>query len=264
MFYLIITFIFIFGLLIGSFLNCLIWRLHTGEGMWNRSYCPRCRKQIAWHDNIPVLSFIILKGKCRGCHQSISWQYPTVELIIGLLFAVAFYYNYQLSIINYQLIFNLSILKLLRDFLLISVMTVIFIYDLRWYLILDKVTVPAFIILSGINLILGFNWQNLLLSVIIGGGFFLIQFLVSNGKWIGGGDIRLGALMGASLGYPSILTAVFIAYILGSIIGVGLIIFGKKQWGSKVPFGTFLAVASIIVLFWGDQLVNWYWSLFKF
>lgn len=234
--------------------------------MWTRSHCPRCHKQIAWYDNIPLLSFLMLQGKCRSCHQKISWQYPLVELLVGLLFAGSFFIeagSWKLEADNILfLVSNFKLLvSVLRDWFLISVMTVIFIYDLRWYLILDKVTIPAFVVLSGLNLFLGLNWQNLLLSVIIGGSFFLIQFVVSNGKWIGGGDIRLGALMGASLGYPGILTALFIAYILGSVVGLSMIALGKKQWGSKVPFGTFLAVATIITLFWGEQLVRWYWNL---
>lgn len=253
---LILFFAFLFGLIIGSFLNALIWRLHTGEGMWSRSHCPRCHGQIAWYDNIPLLSFLILGGRCRHCHQRISWQYPAVEFSTGVLFALAFWKTAGIYLTT-----DPQFLFVFRDFFLISVMTVIFIYDLRWYLILDRVTVPAFMILLGLNLYLGLNWQNLLLSVIIGGSFFLIQFVVSDGKWIGGGDIRLGALMGASLGYPGVLTALFIAYILGSVVGLSMIALGKKQWGSKVPFGTFLAMATIIALFWGERLVDWYWNL---
>lgn len=266
---LILFFAFLFGLIIGSFLNCLVWRLRTGEGMWTRSHCPRCHGQIAWYDNIPLLSFLILGGCCRHCHQRISWQYPAVELAVGLLFVCSFFLESGIwNLESGNILFLTSNFKLLaslfRDWFLISVMTVIFIYDLRWYLILDRVTIPTGVVLFGLNLFLGLNWQNLLLSVIIGGSFFLIQFVVSNGKWIGGGDIRLGALMGASLGYPGILTAIFIAYILGSVVGLSMIALGKKQWGSKVPFGTFLAVATIITLFWGEQLVDWYWNLLYF
>ncbi|MBU4374942.1 prepilin peptidase [Patescibacteria group bacterium] len=264
-------FIFIFGLCIGSFLNCLIWRLRKGEGMLNRSYCPKCKKQIAWHDNIPVLSFIWLGGKCRHCKKPISIQYPLVELIAGILFVIAFFMNYELGIMNYG--FNnfyilplihdsLFIIHLLRDFFIISVMIIIFIYDLRWYLILDKVVLPACAIVFILNLILGITWQNMLISGIIGSSFFLFQFVVSKGKWIGGGDIRLGLLMGFALGWPNVLAAIFLAYLIGSIVGVGLILAGRKQWGSKIPLGIFLSSASVIVLFWGEQIINWYFNLF--
>ncbi|MBU4026232.1 prepilin peptidase [Patescibacteria group bacterium] len=256
---------------IGSFLNCLIWRLRKGEGMLNRSYCPKCKKQIAWHDNIPVLSFILLGGKCRHCKKPISIQYPLVELIAGILFVIAFFMNYELGIMNYG--FNnfyilplihdsLFIIHLLRDFFIISVMIIIFIYDLRWYLILDKVVLPSCLIVFILNLILGITWQNMLISGIIGSSFFLFQFAVSKGKWIGGGDIGLGLLMGFALGWPNVLAAIFLAYLIGSIVGVGLILAGRKQWGSKIPLGIFLSSASVIVLFWGEQIINWYFNLF--
>ena len=255
--FIILIFIFIFGLIIGSFLNCLIWRLHKKESLMGRSYCPKCRKKIAWYDNIPVLSFMALGGRCRHCREKISWQYPLVELITGILFLMVFYFNYQLPITNYQLLINI-----LRDWFIIAVMIVIFIYDLHWYLILDIVTLPACFIIFILNLILGFGLWNLLISGIIGGSFFLIQFVISKGKWIGGGDIRLGLLMGLALGWPGVLTAIIISYFIGSIVGLGLIMAGKKKWGSEVPLGIFLTVGTIITLFWQTQILNWYFNIF--
>lgn len=258
----ILTFVFIFGLIIGSFLNCLIWRLHKKEGLFNRSYCPKCKKQIFWYDNIPILSFIMLKGKCRQCKKPISWQYPAIELITGILFVVAFVINFQF-LNNFQAILNFQFsIKVLRDWFLICVMIVVFIYDLRWYLILDIVTFPACLVMLIINLILGFNLWNLLISGIIGGSFFLFQFVISKGKWIGGGDIRLGLLIGLSLGWPGVLVAIIISYFIGSIIGVGLIFGRKKQWGSEVPLGVFLSVGTVISLFWQEQILNWYLNIF--
>ncbi len=258
-------FIFFSGLCIGSFLNCLIWRLHKGESLLGRSYCPKCGQQIAWYDNIPVLSFILLGGKCRSCRKAISWQYPAVELATGILFVISVICNLKfviwnidsIQITNYQLP-----ITIFRDWFLICVMIVIFIYDLRWYLILDAVTLPACAIVLILNLFLGISWQNLLVSGIIGSSFFLVQFLISKGRWIGGGDIRLGLLMGLALGWPNILAAILIAYFIGSIAGIGLIMAGRKQWGSKVPLGVFLSVAAVIVLFWGEEIVKWYMGLF--
>jgi leader peptidase (prepilin peptidase) / N-methyltransferase len=271
--FLIIFFVFLFGLIIGSFLNCLIWRLYKGEGMMNRSYCPKCRHQIDWYDNIPVLSFIFLRGRCGHCHERISWQYPLVEFITGILFVIAFSNNFQFSIFNFQTIFNFQIFnsvqitnyKLLitvfRDWFIISIMIIIFIYDLRWYLILDRVTLPACFIVFLFNLYLGINWQNLLISGIIGGSFFLLQYVVSRGKWIGGGDIRLGLLMGFALGWPNILLAILLAYIIGAFISIGLIISKKKGWDSQIPLGIFLSTATIITLFWGSNILNWYFNI---
>ena len=255
--FLVLIFVFSFGLIIGSFLNCLVWRLRTGESLLGRSYCLKCKKQIAWYDNLPVLSFVLLKGKCRQCGGKISWQYPIVELTTGVLFVLAYYLNYELRITNYELI-----IQLLRDWFLISAMMVIFIYDLRWRLILDVVTLPAGLVVLILNLALGFSLWNLLVSGIIGSGFFLLQFLISGGKWIGGGDIRLGLLMGLALGWPGVIVAIIISYFLGSLVGLGLIAAGKKRWGSEVPLGVFLAAGTIIDLFWQEQILNWYWNLF--
>ena len=117
MLYFYLFFIFIFGLIIGSFLNCLIWRLHKKESMWNRSYCPKCLKQIAWYDNIPIFSFLWLRGRGRCCGQRISWQYPAVELATGVLFVIAFLANFEFQILNFDLIL---IIQLLRDWFIIS------------------------------------------------------------------------------------------------------------------------------------------------
>jgi len=273
--YLMFITIFLFGLATGSFLNCLIWRLHKKESMLGRSYCPKCRKMIAWYDNIPLLSFLLLKGKCRHCKKKISWQYPVVELITGILFAIAFIVNIHyplsniqtISIIHYPLsklyTFNF-ILSTIKLWFVIAVMIVIFIYDLRWYLILDKVTLPACLIVLLLNYFLGFGLWNLLISGIIGSSFFLFQFIISRGKWIGGGDIRLGLLMGFILGWPQVILAIFLAYFIGSIAGIGLIISKKKHLGSQVPLGIFLSTSTIIILFWGQEILDWYLNLISF
>ncbi len=247
-------FVFLFGLIIGSFLNCLIWRLHTGESILGRSYCPKCKAKIAWYDNIPLLSFVLLRGRCRACRRRISLQYPAVELAAGLLFALSFYAQYQFNV-QCQ---GHDIILLARNWFIIAVMIVIFVYDLRWYLILDVITLPAAAVVFGLNLLLGFSWQNLLFSGIIGAGFFLAQFVLSRGRWIGGGDIRLGLLMGLALGWPKIIWAIVLAYFLGSIISLGLLLSGKKQWSSRIPLGTFLAPATLIILFWGEKIIAWY------
>lgn len=244
--------VFIFGLIIGSFLNCLIWRLHKEESMWGRSYCPKCKKQIAWRDNVPVFSYLFLLGKCRHCKKKISWQYPVVEFVTGVLFVIAFLINFE----------TMEYLKIIRDLLIISVMIIIFVYDLRWYMILDIVTLPAIIIFFIINLFLGFPWLGMLVAGFVGGGFFLAQFIVSKGRWIGGGDIRLGLLMGVALGRLDLLIlALMLSYFSGSIIGVFLILFKKRKWSSEVPFGVFLSISTLVALFWGDIIVNWYLNM---
>jgi leader peptidase (prepilin peptidase) / N-methyltransferase len=260
------------GLSIGSFLNALIYRLHKGKSLGGRSFCPKCKNKIAWYDNIPLASFFILRGKCRKCGSGISWQYPAVELVAGLLFLIAFIlefsiFNSQFSnnfqFLNFQSISNIqypisNILNIIRNWFIVSVMIIIFIYDLRWYLIPDKITLPSIAVIFLLNLFLGVNLWLMLVSGIIGGGVFLFQYLVSSGRWVGGGDIRLGFLMGIALGWPFILVALFLAYLIGSIAAVFLVLAGKKKWGSKIPFGVFLATATVITLFWGRFLIDWY------
>lgn len=239
------------GLVVGSFLNAVIYRLHVGVSfMHGRSYCPFCKHDLGFWDLIPLFSFLFLKGKCRYCHKHISWQYPSVELGTMIAFLLIFW--------QFGLTPELFVYLLYSIFLIL-----IFVYDLRYYLILDRVSLPAI----GLALILSFfvlevEIISLFIAGALGGGFFLLQFIVSKGKWIGGGDIRLGLLMGFMLGYPEVLIALFIAYVIGSLFGVTLILSGKKKWSSQVPFGTFLSLATFVSFFIGEYLVNYYLDLF--
>ncbi|MEA2088316.1 MAG: prepilin peptidase [Patescibacteria group bacterium] len=254
-------FVFIFGAIIGSFLNVVILRLRNKKTfLKGRSYCPKCKKKIVWYDNLPVLSFIILKGRCRYCKKKISLQYPIIELITGLLFAIAFLVNLNHSILETDSNFQFLIL-LFRDWLFISILIIIFVYDFRWYLILDKITFPAMGAALVINILLGFSLVNILIGAIIGGSFFLIQFLLSQGKWVGGGDIRMGVLMGIMLGWKMLLAALFLAYIIGFIISIILLLFKKKKIKSQIPLGTFLSVATVIILLYGKEIWEWYFNI---
>ncbi len=243
-----ILFIFFLGAAIGSFINVVVYRLKFELPLaFDRSKCVTCKKIIRWFDNIPLVSFLVLKGKCRQCKTSYGAHYVLVELVVGLLF-VWLYFIHGLSLL------------FIRDVLFVSFLTVIFLYDLYYYLILDKVVVPAVIIAVLFNLYLGIPWVNLVLGAVLGGGFFLLQFIVSKGRWIGGGDIRLGALMGCMLGWKLTLAALFMAYVGGAFVGIFLLIFGGKKMSSKVPFGTFLSAATVVSLVYGEQLVSWYLS----
>jgi prepilin signal peptidase PulO-like enzyme (type II secretory pathway) len=247
-------FIFIFGACIGSFLNAWIWRLHREESMiGRRSYCPKCKTQIKNLDLLPVLSFLFLGGKCRSCKQPISWQYPLVEVAVGTLFIIAFK-----TVVNNIGSDLLSQITLWTYWYFIAILIVIFVFDLKYYLILDKVTLPAIVLIFLINLLLGAGLINLLLGAIIGGGFFWIQHYISGGKWVGGGDIRLGALIGVMLGWHGTLITLLLAYVSGAAVGIGLLAARKKKMSSKVPFGTFLSAAAIITLLWGEQILEWY------
>src|SRR3989344_8461413 len=238
--------IFIFGLIVGSFLNVVLWRLYTNEPfLGGRSYCPKCKEEIAWYDNIPLLSFLLLGGKCRHCQNQISLQYPFVEAVTAIIF-LGLFLSFGLTVEFFTLI-------IFSSFLII-----IFVYDLKYYLILDEVVIPAAIFAFLVNLSLGLSFWNLALAGLIGGGFFLIQFLISKGRWIGGGDIRLGGLMGLMLGWPQILTALILAYVSGAVVGVGLLLERKKQLSSRLPFGTFLSAATIAAMLCGENMLEWY------
>ncbi len=253
--------VFILGTIIGSFLNVVIFRLRAKKSfLKGRSYCLKCKKQIAWHDNIPILSFLILRGRCRNCKTKISFQYPLVELSTGILFVIIFFHNYQLPFTNYYLLIidYRLLITIFRNLFFVSILIIIFVYDLKYYLILDKITIPAIIIVSAFNLLLGFSLANILISAIIGGSFFLIQFLISKGRWIGGGDIRLGILMGVMLGWEMALLAIMIAYVIGALFSVILLIFKKKGLKSQIPLGTFLSMAAVIVMIYGNEILEWY------
>lgn len=253
-------FAFILGTIMGSFLNCLAWRLYHDQSMAGRSKCPHCHKQIAWYDNIPLLSFIILRGKCRHCRQPIAWQYPLMELACGLLFLGVM--SQALGADN--LGSTVWALALARDLVLCGVMATVFLMDLKWYVILDEISLPAAGFFLIMNLILGASWQNLLLAAAVGAGFFALQFLVSRGRWIGGGDIRLGLVMGLALAdWQKLLAALFIAYFIGAAVGLILLASGKKSWGSRLPLGVFLAVGTVVVLFWGKEIIGWYVNSFS-
>jgi len=255
-------FIFLFGLIVGSFLNCIVYRLKTGENfLKGRSFCPNCKHVLNFWDLIPVLSFIILKGRCRYFQKPISWQYPLVELATGILFVFAA----QLTINNQQLtafnFFNFCYLLIVFCFLI-----VIFVFDLKHYLILDKVIYPAIIIALIFNFQFLISKQFLIfkysiLSAFGAATFFLLIVLVSRGKWMGVGDIKLAFLMGLFLGWPEILVALFLAFSIGAIVGLILIFLKKKTLKSEIPFGPFLVTGTFLALFFGQKIIDFYLNL---
>lgn len=246
------------GLIVGSFLNCLIWRLYQGERVSGRSYCPQCREKIAWYDNIPLLSFVRLKGRCRHCQQAISWQYPLVELATALLFWLVWNRHSGLAI---QFDFE-SLWPLLRDLVIVIFAVVIFVYDLRWQLVpLNFVWLMSGLVLA-FGLLLGFSWQTELLYGVIGGAFFLIQYWLTKKQGVGEGDIWLGMFLG--LAFPSwseLLVILVFSYGIGSVVGLTLLATQKKKWKSAVALGPFLVSGAIIALFWGVSLTQGYLEL---
>lgn len=252
----------IFGTAIGSFLNVLIWRLPREESIQGRSHCPHCNHQLKWIDLIPLLSILLQRGRCRYCQKPVSFRYPTIEIVTGVLFALTMWY--------FPIVDAFSGLLFFKSAAIIAICIVVFVVDLEHFLILDRVVYPGIILmlLFAASLALstpGFNFQ-IITTSLLGAAvafipFWLLWFL-SKGKWMGYGDVKFAAFMGLALGLQGVVIALFISFMLGAVVGVVLVIFSKKQWSSRLPFGTFLSLATVISIFLGSQLWNWYWSLF--
>ncbi len=262
--YLIGGFTFILGLCIGSFLNCVIYRLESEKSLKGRSFCPHCKHGLSWNDLFPVFSFLFLGGKCRYCKTKITVQYPLVEIATGLIFLLIF------SALGGPAL-GWKFLNLFFLFYVASALIIIFIYDLKHYIIPDKVLFPAIIITFVYQLFSalggpasGWKISNYLLAVLVASGFFLLIFLISKGRAMGFGDVKLAILMGLLLGWPNIIVALFLAFFFGAIIGVILMVKQKKSLKSEIPFGPFLITGTFIALLWGQQLVGWYMNMFLF
>jgi len=241
------------GLIIGSFLNVVIWRFDDLKSIIkSRSHCPKCKKTLTWYDLIPLLSYVLLWGRCRYCKKGISLQYPLVEAGTALVLA-CLYYHFGFSILSLFLaliscilivIFAYDILKLqISDFLVILTASLWIIYLAIGYFFIHH---SLFIILNSIY------------GALALGGFLALMVIVSREKWMGAGDIGLGAVLGALVSWPNVLVGAFSAFVLGGIFGVILIGLKKKEMQSQLPFAPFLILGMFVALFWGEKIVNWY------
>ena len=234
------------GLLIGSFLNVVIARVPEGRSLWRPgSACPGCGAAIAWHDNIPILSFLALRGRCRACSVPIPWRYPIVEALTAALFAAAAWrFGPTLDAVTAA--------ALLAGLVAITVI------DLEHQIIPDVLSLPG--ILAGVlaNLATGrLPWLESILGVLVGGGVFLAIILVSGGG-MGGGDMKLGAMLGAFLGWKVVLLSMLVAVVAGGILAVALMATGVRGRKDPIPFGPFLALGGAVGLFWGERVLRWY------
>lgn len=255
--FLIDFFVFVFGLCIGSFLNCVIYRLESKKSLNGRSFCPHCKHELSWKDLFPVFSFLFLNGKCRYCKTKISWQYPIVEISTALMFLIIF--SAQGGPAS-----GWNFLNLVFWFYIASVLIIVFVYDLKHFLIPDKILFPAIAITLVYRLFENLVNLNYIFAAIIASGFFLIIFLISRGKWMGFGDVKMAFLLGLLLGFSNIFTALFLAFFFGAIIGLILMVFKKKGLKSEIPFGPFLIAGTFLALFFGQEIINWYLRMFLF
>jgi prepilin signal peptidase PulO-like enzyme (type II secretory pathway) len=257
--------VFTLGLIFGSFANVVVDRGETEENLSGRSRCDKCKKKLGWYDNIPLLSYLLLRGKCRQCQKKISWQYPAVELLFGLGFVfISWRTNFILGFLDKAEVIDTTF-YLVIGFVLLTIL----VWDLKHMIIPDGLVVGG-LVLAGIY----FGYQYLispyfLMSIntdltrnILGGiltsGFFYLMFRFSNGRWIGGGDVKLGALVGFLVGWKMIYFLLMIAYILGAIPAIYLLITKKATVKTRIPFGPFLVIAVLVtMLFEKEILIFW-------
>jgi leader peptidase (prepilin peptidase)/N-methyltransferase len=254
--YLIEIFIVIFGLCIGSFLNVCIYRLPASQSIVHpRSKCQKCDQFIASYDNIPVLSFVWLKGRCRHCGVKIGLRYPAVELLAGML-ALATFLKFSLSI------------EALIYFAFIACLLVVTFIDLDHRIIPDVITLPGIPICFAVSFALpSVTYKAALLGILAGGGsLFLVAWiysLLTKKEGMGGGDIKLLAMMGALLGWQGVVFTIFVSSLVGTLSGLAVMLQSRKGMKLAVPFGPFLAIGGITYIFFGTRLIHWYFNLLR-
>ncbi|MBD3232604.1 MAG: prepilin peptidase [candidate division Zixibacteria bacterium] len=245
---------FIFGAFLGSFFNVIIHRIPNGKSIIHpASSCPHCHQPIKPYDNIPILSYLILRGKCRHCDAKISWRYPFVELLSGFLFVWCYYYV------------GLN-LQLIPAIMLISMMLVITFIDIDKLIIPDKITFPGMLLgLSFSFLPGGLSIGESVIGLVVGGVILYLIALFGSMAFkkdaMGGGDIKLAAVIGAFLGWQGVLITLILSSLVGSLIGIFIIALSSndnQQKSHTIPYGPFLALGSIIALFFGNDLIRWY------
>lgn len=242
---------FIFGSVIGSFLNVCIYRIPREESIaYPSSHCPKCNTPLKWYNLIPVLSFLFQKGKCRYCGESISPQYPIVELLNGFLYTIIFYfYGATIDFAFYSL--------------LLSILVIISFIDCYHQIIPDTLVAIVFILTISYKLLLfilykiPFNLKYNMLALLLGGGLFLLIALVSKGG-MGGGDIKLISVLGFILGLKKTILNILLSFIIGAVFSVILLLLKKKGKKDPIPFGPFINIAFCITIFFGDCIINWY------
>lgn len=238
-------FVFVLGTAMGSFINVVVDRLIHGEGLGGRSHCDYCKKTLSWYDLIPLLSFIMIKGKCRRCHKKLSIQYPLVEFVTGILYLGTWILVPNLSVILYWGI--------------VSSAWIIFLSDLRYKLISDYMQFSLFVCIlfqkivekASFFSLIGDLFAGIMVALPIG-----LIYVVTNEKAMGLGDVILAGIIGFFLGVGRGFLALYISFLIGAIVGVVLLIQRKKGMKSTIPFGPFLLIGMLISGVWGDMLMQ--------
>ncbi len=256
------AYVFVLGAVVGSFLNVCISRMPERQSIVKpRSRCPKCESEISWYDNLPVISFIILRAKCRNCGEPISYQYPAVELLTAALFVLLMHRFTNVPALAIYMVFT-------------SALIVITFIDLEHFIIPDEISLPGI----GIGLALSLlpasltdgqlatnSFLDSLIGCVVGGGLLyltaLLSLLVLKKEGMGGGDIKLLGMVGAFLGWKLALMTIVLGSVAGSFLGVALILLGRHERGSYIPFGPYLALGALFSMMWGDKLMQAYLQL---
>ncbi|MCK5139226.1 MAG: prepilin peptidase [Thermodesulfovibrionia bacterium] len=253
--------VFVFGSVVGSFLNVCIYRIPRGMSIIiPSSRCPSCSTPIEPWNNIPIISYILLRGRCRFCKEKISLQYPIVESLNAFLYMIIVW-RFGTSIAWFLLVY----------FVFVSSLIIITFIDIEHQIIPDRITLPGILLalIFGATILpdpfsrfdfLGFS--NSFIGVVLGGGlFYLIAVLgkaVFKKDAMGGGDIKMMAMVGGFLGWKGVILTTFLGSLLGSVIGISLLLMKGREWGSKIPFGPYLALGTLISMLSGQELLRWY------
>ncbi|WP_108669437.1 prepilin peptidase [Peribacillus acanthi] len=247
---LIYLYIFILGAILGSFYNVVGLRVPLNQSIIKpRSHCPSCKRTLTAVDLVPIFSYLILGGKCRGCGQKISIKYPLIELSTAFLFVLAFY----------KIGFNW---ELLTAWTFISLLIIIIVSDIAYMLIPDKILLFFLPLLIIERIWLPLNpWWDSIVGAFFGFGLLFFIAVISKGG-MGGGDIKLYFLIGIVLGFKFTLLSFFIATFIGAIYGLGIIMVGKFKKRQPIPFGPFIVVGSLMAYFYGERIINWYINTF--
>jgi leader peptidase (prepilin peptidase)/N-methyltransferase len=239
------------GLVLGSFFNVCIYRLPREESIvWPGSHCPRCGHGLSPWENIPLVSFLLLKGSCRYCRQPIAYRYPLIELLTAFLM-VALVWRFGISWLFFQ------------GAVLAGALVVVTFIDWEHQIIPDVISLPGLAVGLGLSWLTGNpGWKSSLIGVLVGGGLLYLLAsgyeLLTKREGMGGGDIKLLAMIGAFLGWTGVLVTVILASLIGSLLGIALILVWKKGRTQALPFGPFLALGALIHLFRGPEFITWY------
>ena len=244
---------FIFGICIGSFLNVCIFRLPAGKSIVHPpSSCPGCGTAIRFYDNIPVLSWFILRGHCRHCHTPIAFRYVLVELLGGLM-AMGVYLQFGMGV------------QAIVYYAFIAALLVITFIDIDHRIIPDVISLPGILLgFAASFFIPSLSWTDSLIGLLAGGGsLYAVAWsyeLITGKEGMGGGDIKLLAMIGAFIGWKGVLLTIFMGSALGTLVGLIAMLVEKKDMKMRIPFGPFLATGAVISIFFGNELILWYWN----